>query len=141
MITAVQTSLPLSEASLQRFADDLLAVRQVPHIRVPDSFWRWTYTNIPARIRQWFFGLFGGLPDCTIFFPLDARYSLALMLELKRPGAYLRPSQRVAARRVPWYVCRSPEEIMQALDRAQQTADAVKTMLADTTNLHKGALV
>ena len=128
---AIQTALPLSEASLQRFADDLLAVKGLPHIRVPDAFWRWIYANVPARIRQWFFSLFGGLPDCTIFLPLDDRYSLALLLELKRPGGYLRPGQREAARRVPWVVVRSPEEIMQALDAAQRTADAIKKFTSE----------
>ena len=129
MKDSIQTSLPITEKSLQSFCDDYLTVKRFSYFRIPDAFFHWIAANCPVRIKQWFFSLFGGLPDTTVFFPLNERYTLAVAIELKRKGSYLRENQKQASSALPWIVARSPEQIIEIVDEAEQTAARLREIL------------
>lgn len=115
-----QISLVLSEADLQAFTDNYLQSQGIAYLRIPDRFWQWLNFYPVIGIKCWLRGLFGGLPDVTAYLPIDGHYSLAVMIELKKPGAYLRANQKIAAQALPWIVCRSPDEVQQAIENAKK---------------------
>jgi len=124
-MTGTQVPMTLTEADLQGFCDGYIRTTGLRAQRIPDRFWAWS-SHLPVGIRVWLYGLFGQLPDLIVYHDLGDGHALATSIELKRPGAYLRPKQREAAQAEGWHVCRSPEEFVTVINEAGQLAGRIK---------------
>lgn len=115
------------ESDLQKFADDYLAVQCLKYIRIPDGIFRWVQVNCAIGFKMWFNKTFAGMPDNTVFFPVG-EYSIALHMELKSAKGQLHGKQKTEAQTLPWKVCRTPEEVMAAIQAAQKEADRLSSL-------------
>jgi len=104
-----QTSMILREDDLRDYCTKLLNKKKISYFTIADSFWKWIHKNCNNGIKCWMYKVFGSLPDFMIFLPVQG-YNLALMIELKRNGSYLRKNQKMASERLNWITVRTPEE-------------------------------
>ena len=119
-----------SEAPLQAFADDYLAVLRIPNIRIPDGFWAWI-TYACNALKAWgklkeIRSRFGGIPDNTCFIPISDKYSLCLHLELKSKSGDLHGEQKTQAMILPWQIARTTDEIQELIDTFREDAKELK---------------
>jgi hypothetical protein len=112
------------EASIQSAVDDYLAVINLRSVRIPDAIWRWIAAKAPTGVRMWFGRVFGGLPDNIVLIPLNERYALALLLELKTTAGQLHGKQKTESKRLPWRVARSVEEAVEIINQAERDAES-----------------
>ena len=110
-----QTSMILREDDLRDYCTKLLNKKKISYFSIPDSFWKWLHKNCNNGIKCWMYKVFGSLPDFMIFLPVQG-YNLALMIELKRNGSYLRKNQKMASERLNWITIRTPEEFENVID-------------------------
>jgi hypothetical protein len=120
---AVQLSAMPLEADLQQYLDSVVEAKGLPCYRVPDTFWKWVYKAAPVGVRCWLFKTFGQWPDSTVLLPVDegSGIYLAVCIELKRKGSYIRKGQRVDGWQ--WIVCKGVAQIDGALGYAEQMAE------------------
>lgn len=114
-----QTSMILREDDLRDFCTKLLNKKKISYFSIPDSFWKWIHKNCNNGIKCWLYKVFGSLPDFMIFLPAGS-FNLALMVELKRNGSYLRKNQKMASERLNWITVRTPEEFENTIDNLIQ---------------------
>jgi len=118
----------MPEAALQKFTDDYLAAKGLSYIRLPDRLWGVLHRALSKTYPGVLWGLrkaLGGLPDNTVFIPINDRYSLALHLELKTKSG-LHGQQKVQARELPWQIAQTPEDVQQIVDRFIEDAEDMK---------------
>ena len=113
----------IAEAPLQKFTDDYLSSLNLKYFRIPDGVWRWLHFNAHGGILAWFRWCFGGMADNTIFIPIG-EYSLCLHLELKSTVGKLHGRQKAEAKALPWKIARTPEEVMEHVQKFIQIAAA-----------------
>ena len=104
-----QTSMILREDDLRDYCTKLLNKKKISYFTIPDKFFHLINKAVPTGVRCWIYKIFGSLPDFMIFIPVQG-YNLALMVELKRNGSYLRKNQKMASERLNWVTVRTPEE-------------------------------
>jgi hypothetical protein len=114
-----QIPLILYESDLQGFCETYLHDNGIQFFHIPDKFWHWVHKNTSTGIRCWLYKIFGGLPDMMVFFPINDTFMLAVNVELKRPGSYLRTAQKEAAVRLPWVTCKTLEDVDRVLTEAR----------------------
>ena len=133
------------EDKLQMFADSFLKLKKLRYIRIPDSFFKWIVgghirnrvyiPNVPQKIKVWFLGMFGGYPDNTVIEPIGNGIALALLMELKtqdkkgRKVGSLHGKQK--HHKDEWVICRSPEQIQEAVKQFEKTVDKIKKIVND----------
>lgn len=116
------------ESILQTFINDLIVSRGIESHRVPDSFWAWA-RSLPAKEQCFLAALFAGRPDNVLFIPISDKYCLAMFSELKtatkkgEPVGKLHGRQKVNARRIPWVISRTPQEIEGNINEFTKFAD------------------
>jgi len=116
----------MPEAALQSFVDDYLEANRIKFIRIPDQFWRFLYTTARPGILAGFRKIFGGQADNTAFIPISDKYSLALHLELKSTVGRLHGRQKIEAKKLPWQIARTPEDVMAIVQKFCEDADKLK---------------
>ena len=110
-----QTSMVLREDDLRDYCTKLLNKKKISYFTIPDKFFHLINKAVPTGVRCWIYKIFGSLPDYMIFIPVQG-YNLALMVELKRNGSYLRKNQKMASERLNWITIRTPEEFENTID-------------------------
>ena len=123
--------IKMPEEALQVFVDDYLTNFRIVYFRIQDGFFRWIKMNAPMGIQKWFFGMFGGWPDNTLFLPIDDKYSLAVSLELKTATGKLHGKQKTNSKKIPWQIARTPEEAMVIIERAKKDVEKIKLMMGE----------
>jgi hypothetical protein len=131
----------MPEASLQIYADELLEIKGLKSIRIPDGMWRWIAANAPEGVKKWWRWLFGGWPDNLILIPCG-RYMLALPVELKTADKHgkavgaLHGKQRHNAEAENWTIARSPEAFRETVERAERDAEKINKILVAQTSAY-----
>jgi hypothetical protein len=120
------------ESTLQSFTDDYLSALKIKYTRIPEGFWSFLHavahgTAFLAAFRK----SFGGQPDNQCFIPVSNKYSLTLSLELKSASGRLHGRQKAEAKRLPWQIARTPEEVRKIVSDFQKEAKRVGDYLGD----------
>ena len=109
-------TLKVPESALQKQAEDYLDAFQIDYIRVPDNFFKWVKMKAPNYIQIAFFKIFGGIPDLQITAPINDKYNLCLMVELKSKVGRLHGKQIRNAKRQKWQISRSVDDTIRIID-------------------------
>jgi len=113
------------EASLQAFADDYYDAMGIKNIRIPATVFNWINYKAPIWFKIFFNKMFGGYPDNLLLFPYG-KYQLAVAIELKTQTAdgqevgKLHGKQKPNSKNENWIICRSPEQVIKAVDEIKQ---------------------
>ena len=137
VLSSCDTEMP--ESALQTYADELLELKGLKSIRIPDGMWRWIAANAPEGVKKWWRWLFGGWPDNLILIPCG-KYLLAVPIELKtqdkkgRAVGALHGKQKHNAEAEKWTIARSPEAFRGAVERAEKDAEKINKILFAQTD-------
>jgi hypothetical protein len=108
----------MKEKELQKFCDDYIKLKKLKCLRIPDGvFYLLRQTN-----KYFYTKALSGFPDNIVL--IKSQYDgicYALMLENKAPKGKLRSNQEDW-----WCVCRTPEEVKQAIDNFIDFVDKIK---------------
>jgi hypothetical protein len=131
----------MPEDFLQVYADELLELKGLKSIRIPDNMWRWIAVNAPEGVKKWWRWLFGGWPDNLILIPIG-KYMLAVPIELKtqdkkgRAVGALHGKQKINAKEQNWTIARSPEAFRDAVEQAESDAEKINKILVVQTSAY-----
>ena len=111
-----------SEASLQSFTDDYLAVLHIDNYRITDQMWAGlnmlgrTSAQAAGIVMAWKKTFGGKLPDNLLYRRYGEQFCLMMPLELKSATGKLHGKQKTEAKETGWTVCRTPEEVIAAVE-------------------------
>jgi len=101
-----------TESPVQEALDMYIELKALPHIRIPDSIWRWIHSkkaNVPTYMKKIFSDSLAGWPDDMIFLPLTDKYLIACPIEAKsRTGRFSSSKQKKMAKELNYQIPRSP---------------------------------
>lgn len=148
------------ESYLQKCLDELLKYKpHIASIRIPDFIFRWLkrvekcfksnmfvsnewiggliLNSIQNRVFIRIYDALGGKPDTTMMIQVTDKYSLACTVELKTQDkkggevGQLHGKQKVEARKVPWLILRSVDEIIETVNQFDKDAEEIKRVLSN----------
>jgi hypothetical protein len=118
---------------MQGAVDDYLALKRIKNYRIPDGFFRWIKMKAPPGIKKFFFGVFGGQPDCTCIIPIGDGLALTLLLEIKTQDSKGRAVGRTHGKQKReeehWKICRSVDSAIAEIDKFEKIAEEYKKLL------------
>ena len=133
--------LPASEGSktespVQEALDMYIELKALPHLRIPDSIWRWIHSsksNVPDYMKKIFSNSLAGWPDDMVFLPLTDKYLLACPLEAKsRTGRFSSSKQRKMAKELNYQIPRSPVDVVNMINEFIEFATQLREELEES---------
>jgi hypothetical protein len=126
------------ESALQEAAEQYLKLKRIKFFHIADGFFRWIKMKAPPGVQKWFFGMFGGQPDCICNITLGNGYALTLLLELKTQDSKGRAVGKLHGKQKheadDWKVCRSTDSIIDEINKFEIIADDIKKYLRERCN-------
>jgi hypothetical protein len=119
-----------TESPVQEALDMYIELKALPHIRIPDSIWRWIHSkkaNVPDYMKKIFSDSLAGWPDDMVFLPLTDKYLIACPLEAKsRTGRFSSSKQRRMAKELNYQIPRSPVDVVNMINEFIDFATQLK---------------
>lgn len=121
------------ESPLQSFTDTLLKLKNIFFLRIPDVLYRLIGSG---RLRAWegkiLSDSFKGVFDSWPLIPISDTYAICRPLELKSDKGRLSPSQQKLSKIMPVTICKTEEEVQEAIRELEGTADKLREYLNET---------
>jgi hypothetical protein len=116
----------LKEEGLQKQLNDMLNAHGIWFIRIPDGIFRWMKMNAPMGVQRWFFGLFGGIPDCIPLIKVSDKYMLCCPIELKsKTGQRHGKQKHWETKGIPFQISRTPEKNIEIVEQFIKDANQI----------------
>ena len=120
------------ESFLQSLTDMIITLKGYHALRIPDLVYRLIGSSRTKPHEKVVLGdAFAGLPDNMIFIKVADNLSVCLSLELKTETGRLSPRQKQVAKQVGTVVCRTEQEVKEAIGCFEVAADKVREVMGD----------
>lgn len=118
------------EASIQKFVDDYLKIKQIDYIRIPDALWSFIKRYAPPGIQAIIARDLAGWSDNIPFVKITDKFFIGCFMENKSFKGKLHGKQKTMSDRLNYQIIRTPEDAMELIEELNQTAEKLKEYMS-----------
>jgi len=117
------------EDAVQCAVNEILEMKQIDYIRIPDHLWFWIKTKCPTWLLMLCSKHLAGWCDNIPIIPVTPKYGLVCLLECKSAKGKTHGKQKRMAKRLNYQIIRSPEDAVKVIMQFEKDAEKIKELL------------